>query len=290
MSDVPDFDPWMPWAGRTLEEMWLPFADPDERRMRDAVFGATPEIFEKSLRKSAVTRHITRSQCANVYDAILFANYSGSTLNTMMTVVWKYAGLDTEDAICIAYEGLIDRLRKFLEYHGCTPHYYAVFENGPKEGYHTHIAVHIPDRIRVAFKEWHARNAERLRVDPNTISQLMHVHMRRNNHIRSQWAIFKYLMKGLDPHLRRWELKMNPQLPRKTANYYLGVKQRDTGCLTISRVHIARGLQPAARRKAGYERPYGIEEVPYEIRYSDRMYRSPSYIATVRAFQNLTWV
>lgn len=153
MSDVPDFDPWMPWAGRTLEEMWLPFTDPDERRMRDAVFGATPEIFEKSLRKSAVTRHITRSQCANVYDAILFANYSGSTLNTMMTVVWKYAGLDTEDAICIAYEGLIDRLRKFLEYHGCTPHYYAVFEMGRRKG----ITLTLPSTYRIV-SGWHLKS------------------------------------------------------------------------------------------------------------------------------------
>ena len=289
MSDVPDFDPWMPWAGRTLEEMWLPFADPDERRMRDAVFGATPEIFDKSLRKSPITRHITRSQCANVYDAILFANYSGSTLNNMMTIVWKYAGLNTEEAICTAYEALTDRLRKFLEYHGCVPHYYAVFENGPKEGYHTHIAVHIPDRIRAEFKAWHAKNAARLCVDPKTVSRLMHVHMRRNNHIRSQWAIFKYLMKGLDPQLQRRELKMNPHLLRKTANYYLGVRQRDTGCLAISRVHIARGLQSAARRKAGYEKPLAIDEVSYERRYSDYMYRSPSHIAMARTFHNLAW-
>ncbi|MFG1348826.1 hypothetical protein [Xanthobacter autotrophicus] len=290
MSDVPDFDPWMPWGGRTLEEMWLPFADPNERRMRDIVLGATPEIFEKSLRKLVITRYITRGQCANVYDAILFANYFGSTLNVMITVVWKYAGLYTEDDICAAYEGLIDRLRKFLEYHGCPPHYYAVFENGAKEGYHTHIAVHIPDRIRAEFKEWRAKNAARLCVDPQTISRQMHVHMRRDNHIRSQWAIFKYLMKGLDPRLRRWELKMNPHLPRKTANYYLGVKQRDTGRVAMSRVHIARGLQPAARRKAGYERPYGIDEVPFERRYSDYMYRSPLAIETARALQALTLI
>lgn len=290
MSDFPEFDPWMPFEGRTLAEMWLPFADPNERLMRDLVYGATEAIFDKSLRKSVGTRHITRSQCSSVYDAVLFANYSGSTLNNMMTIVWKYAALHTEEDICAEYKKLLDRLRKFLEYHGCPVHYYAVFENGPKEGYHTHIAIHVPDRIRTEFKKWRASNAARLCVDPQTIPRQMHVHMRRDNHIRSQWAIFRYLMKGLDPQLLRREAKAYQHMRRKTANYLFGVMQRDTGLVAMDRVHIARALQPAARFKAEYERPYRIDEVPYERRYSAEMYRSPEVIEVAEVLRSLTLI
>ncbi len=282
LPDLSEFDPHTPLAARTLDELWLPYADRDERQMRDMVFGPNQAAYEQSLKPCRVNRHITHTQLENVYDAVLFANELGSVLNVEITVTWRYAIILDYNEIEINYKKFSDRLRKFLEYHNCPVHYYAIFENGPSEGYHTHFAAHIPDRIRPEFKSWRRRAARDWAVALDVSARFLHVHMHRDDNVAAQWNLFKYLMKGLNPKLSRLQKRVMPKAD--TANYYYGVQKREAGAIMLNRVRIARALGPLARSKLPfYDRPHAIDGVSFADRYSDLVFRRRGVVRALQA-------
>lgn len=146
------------------------------------------------------TRYITRDQIISLYSAIMFANYQGSVLNAEVTVSWKLANIVGAEAVTVAFNLFMDRYRKFMDHRKQPAHYYAVFENHSKIGYHSHMALHVPDKFREDFHDWRRGVAADLMkgADPGN---LFEVRVHKDNNVFSQWKWFQYCMKGLNPKL-----------------------------------------------------------------------------------------
>jgi hypothetical protein len=214
------------------------------------------------------TRYIRRDQIIGLYTAIMFANYQGSVLNAEVTVSWRLAGIVGSKPVTAAFNLFMDRYRKFMGHRKSPAHYYAVFENHSKIGYHSHMALHVPDKIRDAFHDWRRGVAADL-VDGADPGNLFEVRVHKDDNVFSQWKWFQYCMKGLDPRLYRAEKEFGA----KDLNSLAGVLRRETGFVEMQRVRISRSLGATARAKAQYAPPYYMTRADWKTRYSDAEYQ-----------------
>ncbi len=58
MPDLSLFDPSTPWFDRAPDELWLPYSDPEQRRMRDLVYGTSPEEFDEMIDKEELSQDL----------------------------------------------------------------------------------------------------------------------------------------------------------------------------------------------------------------------------------------
>ncbi|MFG1181486.1 hypothetical protein [Xanthobacter versatilis] len=233
--------------------------------------GARSAEFTWRKAPPATTKYISRDQAIKLYSSILFANYQGVVLNVELTIAWKVANIVSAKAVTQNLERFLDRFRKFMAHRNLSAFYYAVHENGKTLGYHTHLALHVPDRYRKDFHRWW-HNIDNASDGSDGTESFMNARFHRDDSVHSQWRWFQYCMKGLDPRLMPKEKPINGQ-KNTDLNTLAGVWRRETGRVEMRRVLTSRSLGPDARSKAGYQPPFSFNRAPFEERYTDAEYK-----------------
>ncbi|MFG1430444.1 hypothetical protein V5F44_07465 [Xanthobacter sp. V2C-8] len=226
-------------------------------------------LWRRRLMRS--TRYISRDELFRVYGAILFANYMGEVLNVEMTIAWKLANIYEPEAVTRALDLFLGRFRKFAAHRKFRTCYYTVHENDRKIGYHTHLALHVPDKYRDVFHRWW-RGIETELDKGRDPEDIIFVKFHKEDAVHSQWRWFQYCMKGLDPNLAKSEAKREGWEKLDT-NTLAGVWRRETGRIPMKRVRLALAMGKKAQRDACYKQPFYIQNVRHEYKYSDAEYR-----------------
>lgn len=240
----------------------------------------------RPVQSSKYSEYIHRDDLFRAYEGIRFANYLGYTLNVELTVCWECEGYEGDEAVDAAFRMFIDRFKKFVRYQKSRPFYWAVFENGPSVGLHSHMALHVQDSWARDFRRW---LTGALRKPDGTPLLTYSTRIHRGWHVNSQWPWFKYAFKGLNPALLPDEECQFPQ--GTTLNSLAGVRRDYTGAVSIKRVRIARSMLTKAQQEANYRMPPSLAGLPMNERYSDSEYRRGAAdrlaAETMRALANL---
>lgn len=231
-----------------------------------------PDLFDYDWvynRGRAVSTIVKRDDFFNVYEAVNFANYRSYVLNFSMTVDWQRGGYYTPDDVDIAFVDFIERFRKFCAYWKVPAIYYAVFENGPTIGYHSHIHLHFPHSKQKQLVAWMKASLTGADGEPFP-SGFYEYERHKDDHVIGQWLWFRYSMKGLDPSLLKGEKEEFP--PGTTFNSIVGVDRKPPGPVLLKRVRLSRVIGAKAQKLAQYTPPY-MTMLPRDQWYSDREYR-----------------
>jgi hypothetical protein len=247
-----------------------------------------PDLFESDeeqppARGRKPSQHLTRHQFYNLWEAVQYANYRGYVMNFELTICWQKAGYATPDDVEIGFNHFIERLRKFCEYRRKPyTYYYAVIENGPSVGYHSHMHLHFPRKLHSKLIDWIRDTLTTPDGQPFPKS-CYDFDCRQDHDTEAQWFWFQYVVKALDPRFKRKERLIAQHHNFKTFNQAAGVKCRSTGPIAIKRVRIAQVIARTKRRKTKYyvnnvfflrlEERYGSHE--YERGRRDRIAKLP---------------
>lgn len=274
MNDHDGFDPYTSPFDRSPDELWLPYAIPAHRVMRDAVYGATPEIFARCSAQLRMPRHprkptkyISRMQISRVFTAVRFANYQGCILNVEISLSFKFAGVATALEAQTLYNKIMDRFKKYMKNKGLPAFYYGVFENGSNVGLHFHGALHVPHIMRKEIQCWWDKILGELAVDGQS-RNFGHMVIHKDKEFLAQWKWFRYCMKGLNP----WLTSRERNRGYADLNSLTGVRREETGLVDIDRVRIARCLGEKAQNDAGYRPGPAMGAMPHEQRYTGSEY------------------
>lgn len=274
MTKSVPFDPTTRCTERDLKDVWKPYAFAEHGEERDAIFGRTEE--EYLIANTEREDTLERRDCIRVFKAINFANYNGQILNAMLTVNWHEAGYKLLEETDGAYRKFMNRLEKFMAYRNVPNHYYTVFENSGPRGVHSHICLHVPNRIGTEFRAWAALSLVDVLGKPMPRGQF-HIGIYEEEYIYAQWQHFKYCMKGLNPYpvTEEWELSGDN---RGWAKKLLDISYKWAGPLTfwendhvytLQRVRIARALGPTEQARKKYK----AATLEYYQIYDDAQYR-----------------
>jgi hypothetical protein len=158
-----------------------------------------------------------------MFHAVAFANLRGWTLNTLITVSWETAGIEGDEAINAAHQGLLVRLREWCtrRKHPQTGRpapmpcaYISVREWASSFGHHSHILMAMEPRHRPRLGVVVKRYVEKISGQPcavgnvgqdgramNTVrldapSKKAGKFESREAQLDFQWKVFRYLAKG----------------------------------------------------------------------------------------------
>jgi hypothetical protein len=241
----------------TAEELRAGGSGPNARLL-SAIFDEA-ELAAK--RKPRVSTVINSYEIFKVYSAVAFSNRQGVVLNVHLTIVWSTVR-PGEDAL---FAGFLQRFQELarkwcierqLPFHGIY-----CWENGTRNGLHSHILMHVPRLYADHFRRWADKAIKtttgkapvvKKRSDKKP-STLRIVH-RRETEIRTQWHLFRYLMKGvwLQAGFRNRRENCKPYK-------YLGlfkIAPRAQGLVTGKRVGVFRAIDDAAQKRAGFDDAY----------------------------------
>ena len=238
------------------------------------VFARRPDLFESDEEQPTTSRRrptfeMPRDDFYLLYDSVLYANYLGRVMNFDLTVSWQKGGYAMPDDVDIGFSGFVERFRKFCQYWGQPAYYYAVFENGPTVGYHSHIHLHFPHELQPKLIEWLQSTLVTPNGDPFPRS-CYEWKRHKDDHTVSQWWGFRYAVKALDPKFSHADRPASQNF--KTFSEAVGVRHKPTGPLVIKRVRLAREIALAARKKARYY-VKNLFSLPLEDRYGNHEYR-----------------
>lgn len=129
----------------------------------------------------------------------------GLPFNRHLTVHWEKANLNDAQA-AKATGRLVKLIRDWVRKHGGTIAYAWVRENGPRKGSHSHLLLHIPEGLSMAFtRRWYAKvTGWRGRVPKHALKCVCIAHTARAGLSGSDWYLANlawlvgYLLKGSD--------------------------------------------------------------------------------------------
>jgi hypothetical protein len=146
-------------------------------------------------------KQITLSGAENIIMAAGYAGQIGVPLNRHITISWWTASVPGRERD--AQLEVLQLASKWLNYHGVVPAYVWVIENGPLLRHHSHILIHVPDRLAQAFRKMMNRWVKRVGGDPHTggaIKMTKDTHDRSNYH-KSIRDLLRYMLKGAEPQV-----------------------------------------------------------------------------------------
>lgn len=185
----------------------------------------------------AVVKPISLAGAQNLIQAVGYAAQIGVPLNRFLTISWYVAGLPGQ--VLDAQREVLQLASKWLAYHGVTPAYVWVIENGPRLRYHSHIFLHVPKHLARRFRNPMVnRWVKRTGADPTTRGA---IRMKRDRYERDDYHastrhLIRYFLKGIDLE----------------AAQLLGidVDYESAGFVTGKRCGVSQNLGLAARERA----------------------------------------
>lgn len=126
-------------------------------------------------------------------------NYRGTILNVAVTLTFKAWGISAANA-GEAFDRYQGRLRAWLHEKTVKPYWVYVWENGPDNGLHVHMALHLPKSLGEAFKSWNRKTGREMsgpgRTSPKS-EPFVTVRSEADTFAQGKWI--GYLGKGVDP-------------------------------------------------------------------------------------------
>jgi len=106
-------------------------------------------------------RHVSRFVHQSPRNFCEFADQIGCTLTGWLTITWGLT--DTEGRIQQRQVNFSELYAKWAKYNRFIPAYVWSIENGPNNGLHSHILIHVPSKLRLTFmkmiKSWLGQRA-----------------------------------------------------------------------------------------------------------------------------------
>ena len=224
--------------------------------------GKTPEHLH-----SIVGLHIQR-----LMDATSYLNYEyGVVFNTHIVIAHELAGITNHDDASKLLWLFFHRLRKWFKRKKLEAFYVYVHENSPRNGFHTHILLHVDSAVIDSFKVWLPRAVALLYGSPLPNKMLHIVYRRQRNfshQVTLQWIWVRYLLKGILPGLEVEDVETGTM---KSVQKALRIRPRPGGIvLCRKRVGVSSNIGKKASRKAGYKSMF--------LRgYDDRLYSGEEF-------------
>lgn len=154
---------------------------------------------------SRVSEHISQLKALEFVEAAQRAYAIGLPFNRHLTVHWGKAGL--RDAEAAAATGrLIKLIREWVQKRGGSTAYAWMREEGPYKGPHSHILLHVPAGLSLAFtRRWYKRvTGWNKKVPPYAVRSVCIGGTARAGFSGSDWYLANlayvvgYLLKGSD--------------------------------------------------------------------------------------------
>lgn len=228
----------------------------EEAQHMVAMYGL-PEIIRRPKRPS---HWISRQDLYKAYNGVAFSNQRGVVLNAHITMVWKTVCRDGPETYSGALQLFQELFRKWCAEREFPCHGIYCWENGPRNGVHSHLLVHVPYTYKDKLQEWSSGAiktitgndsvdwSDREEDKPATLC----IRHRHDDDWRAQWTVFAYMMKGVDGGLlervtedgKEWTFSL-PGL--------LNIRPRAQGEIWGKRVGVFRSIDAAAQRRCAFE-------------------------------------
>ena len=143
-------------------------------------------------------KSISLTGAQNIIMGAGYADQIDARLNRHLTISWYVGGLPGQ--VIDAQREVLQLASKWLSYHGVTPAYVWVIENGPVLQYHSHIVIHVPKHLAKQFRQMVNRWVQRVGADPyakGAIKMTADKYQRDDNH-QSIRHLLRYILKGID--------------------------------------------------------------------------------------------
>lgn len=251
-----------------------------------------------------------------LYHAVAFANLQGLTMNSLISVSWQTAGIEGDEAINAAHQGLLVRLREWCtrRKHPQTGRtapmpcaYISVREWASSFGHHSHILMAMEPRHRPRLGAVVKRYVEKASGQPCAVGKVGQdgravstVHVAapssksgrtetREAQLDFQWKVFRYLAKGAT--LSEWARVVGPDHATIPFSDFARIRPRDQGQVAGKRTGYSTATlgQPAwLRFVAAYDLDEGMisrrlrEEGPH---YGDDFLRQGDLLRHLRRME-----
>lgn len=228
-------------------------AEGEEAQRATAMYGL-PEIIRRPKKAS---HFIGREDLYKAYNAVAFSNRLGVVLNTHITIVWKTVcpgGPETYSGVLQLFQELF---RKWCREREIPCHGIYSWENGVRNGVHTHLLVHVPRIHRGKLQRWASAAIKTVTGGDATArsedkpATLCVVH-RRDADRSAQWTVFAYMMKGVDGSLTERVTEDGKEWIFNLANL-LHIQPRPQGEIWGKRVGVFRSIDAGAQKRFGFE-------------------------------------
>jgi hypothetical protein len=146
-------------------------------------------------------RRLTQAQFVDLYSAVAYANTLGLVMNSHVSITWGLLGIkDHTDAANTLTDRVLKPLRAWYKYRTGRDELAGLYvhENGRIHGFHTHLIIAIPNKLRLAFKYWLNNCLSALCRHGAMSKETSHINAYSSDRIGRQWRHFQYLTKGID--------------------------------------------------------------------------------------------
>jgi hypothetical protein len=212
-----------------------------------SIYGHTAREYGLTWAGWGRTNAIGYGQLCKAYRAVAFANCLGLVMDTSVDITWSLQGITSDKAVGECQQAFIDAVRRWLDRNDQWAAYLWVLERGKRLGLHTHMLMHLPERLSGPFHEYSTATLSRIVRGPLVRTKEMKtllVQPRRGVDTTPQWIRFGYMMKGVDPRLS-WpdDRAISGYL---TLAERAGLGPRDEGEVSVQRLGVSRALNDSA--------------------------------------------
>ncbi len=256
-----DFDTADDYARYLLQAGLIPESVHTPQWMRGAsgkyveLFRASADLKPTAIRAAKSARHIAASDFENAYRAASFSNWSGTVMNVHLTIVWETVEKREDLEIRRCLEKFLERFRKWNSERSFATRWIYVQERVPSRGLHTHILASVDKLNRTDFERWALRCIKtvsgRIPIQNVQKGKTIVIRHRANDDVSTQWRLFQYLMKGVDPDAEIPDIQ--DRRKRRPITEVAGLRYRKQGNIFTKRVGVSRSLDRNARMAAGFK-------------------------------------
>ncbi|RWX70526.1 hypothetical protein EN780_03130 [Mesorhizobium sp. M4B.F.Ca.ET.089.01.1.1] len=235
-----------------------------------------PQNFHLPLGGMPVTSkcsfYISGAEFFRLYDAVQYANSCGRLMNAELTISFDGSDARSQDF----FRSFLARYRAWCEYRQIPCVYIYVWERPPNTRLHAHLQLHIPDNTQGKAVAWVRRTLDC--IDPTSGDRLVadkKLAVRKAIDVVSQWAWFRYIVKGINPRLGN-ESVADTEIYRFARHF--GIKGVAQGIIPFKRTGRSLQISDRAQRlamKRGEFHRVGIFDwdSTFEEAWSDFWYR-----------------
>lgn len=244
------------------------------------VLGWSKRQNEVAWQRRGQTQTISGPNFRKAYNAVAFSNRIGAVMNVHLTIVWPTVISGGDLIFAKALRRFLELFRKWCGERELPCHWIYCWERGLRNGLHSHILAHIPHLFAYDFEKWARKALETvtgrkpaLRVRRHSKSDpphTLHIVHRRENDVRAQWHLFRYLMKGLGSWLVD---DVADRRRRQPLHEIAAIKRRGQGLIVTKRVGTSRAVGEGAQRAWGFKSAFDRGAVSSPQLYSDEDFR-----------------
>lgn len=248
-----------PFRKKRYPSAWLTHGVGPNVDLLRAIHGAAEPEQLKAQISWGVTKSINDRQFDNAYEAVAFANRCGRIMNVHMTIAWSTVGVVDDDDVAEANKRFLELFGKWCDGRGLPRSWIYVAERSRVRGLHLHIVANVPrdgysdgPRSLTKWAQGCIRTVTgRAPLQKRGAKEKTIVVRHKEETLTTQWALFRYVMKGLAPDLTRRDSTDRRRV--RLVKTVAGLRTKPQGRVTTKRVGTSRQLGASIRKAVGFE-------------------------------------